>query len=49
MPVDLTMRVVPLGQQSTVIMQLVRPGACWEARYSTNVRNANGLFRARPD
>jgi len=27
----------------------VRPGACWEARYSTNERNTNGLFRARPD
>ena len=46
---NLAMPPVPLGQQSTVTMQLVRPGACWEARYSTNVRNANGLFRARPD
>jgi len=40
---------VPLGQESTVTLQLVREGACWEARYSTNVRNGNGLFRARPD
>jgi hypothetical protein len=46
---NLAMPPVPLGQQSTVTLQLVRPGACWEARYSTNMRNANGLFRARPD
>ena len=46
---NLAMAPVPLGQQSTVTLQLVRAGACWEARYSTNMRNANGLFRARPD
>jgi hypothetical protein len=46
---NLAMAPVPLGQQSTVTLQLVREGACWEARYSTNVRNTNGLFRARPD
>lgn len=46
---NLAMAPVPLGQQSTVTLQLVRDGACWEARYSSNVRNANGLFRARPD
>jgi hypothetical protein len=46
---NLALPPVPLGQQSTVTLQLVRAGGCWEARYSTNVRNANGLFRARPD
>jgi hypothetical protein len=46
---NLAMTRVPLGQQSTVTLQLVRPGVCWEARYSTHVRNTNGLFRARPD
>jgi hypothetical protein len=46
---NLAMTPVPLGQRSTVRLQLVGAGTCWEARYSTSVRNANGLFRARPD
>jgi hypothetical protein len=46
---NLALGAVPLGQESTVTMQLVRPGACWESRYSTRIRNGNGVFRARPD
>ena len=46
---NLALPAVPLGQQSTVTIQLVRPGACWESRYSTSLRNGNGVFRARPD
>lgn len=44
---NLALAAVPLG--STVTIQLVRPGACWESRYSTSLRNGNGVFRARPD
>jgi hypothetical protein len=46
---NLGLAAVPLDQHSTVTMQLVRPGACWESRYSTSLRNGNGVFRARPD
>lgn len=46
---NLAMPPVPLGQQTAVTVQLVHAGACWEARYSTSVRNTAGVFRARPD
>lgn len=40
---------LPLAQQPTVTLQLVHAGACWEARYGTDVRNDVHIFRARPD
>lgn len=39
----------PLQQQDTVTVQLLNGTDCWEARYSTNVLNQDGQFRARAD
>jgi hypothetical protein len=46
---NLAMVPLPLDQQGTVTVQLVNGSACWEARYSTNVKNQTDEFRAKAD
>ncbi len=46
---NLAMMPLPLDQQGAVTVQLVNGNACWEARYSTNVKNQTDEFRAKAD
>ena len=40
---------LPLQQQNMVTVQLSNGTACWEARYSTNLVNTAGKFKAKSD